>query len=397
MNLGDVEMGLRRAARGVLVLSLMLALAGCDMPKTKRVDVYLPVSRLESPEPAPQIIDVGGGVFGAARMRLTDDQTQASPQTAKPTITDGHEGAQIKVSANPAPFLSISGKNYGDWQGGQAKVMPLEPVLHDTPFSFALTYSYADGSQDFDYEPDFVLFGSSDEPSAHTHVRSTLRDYAAIAGVHVTRELMVYGGAFYSDLRYHGDHTHWNSSSGTVDTVFKDQARSRGANIGVSYRPSRWVEVLAEVSRATVHAGLSGKDVWAPGISAQAFFGSRRSEYVPRAVPETVTVIPAQRSPAAPGSSTAGAAAEGEPRPVRGVKRDKIIAGSMPASGDVLQLLPGALLYDRPQKQAAGQRALEGQRVTLEHYQGNGDGHWWYVSLGSATAWVREADLKAVE
>jgi hypothetical protein len=257
----------------------------------RKVDAYLPITRMELPEAGDRAFTGGVGSVGLARLRLTEDQTAQAPDTTQPDIQQG-VGALTRFDASPTPMLSLGARVYGKGGGGQVKLMPLQPALEGTPFALAFTAGYSESREDFDEDGewfDFCFFWCEDEedPTAHTHVRQRLVDYAAIVGVRIAPAWMVFGGPYRSHTHYGGHHR----SNGGPETQFADEATASGGNLGVAWTLGRWGRVIGEVSGADVRAHASRERVWMPSLAYQIDFGSTLRPIVPERE-EPVEVVP---------------------------------------------------------------------------------------------------------
>ena len=273
---------------GIAVLVTMLLLSGCEASKDVGVYSYLPLSRLESPEPDPKLFSAGPGAGGMARLELTNDQRVHSPTDAPP---DAQLRAMLipKVSVTPLPVVSGSLKGYnGVFFAPQVKVMPLAALAPDSPLSLAVTMAYGKFHEQYDYDST-----SNNDPDAHTTMHEWLRDTAVIAGWRTSRAVMVYGGVFRTSVNYKGTYR-----SNTVPArTYEQESVASGANLGLAWNVASWARVLAEVSAAHVRTGDDTEEVLTPGISGEFFFGSWPWRRRPSRPEEPVEVVPVEEPP----------------------------------------------------------------------------------------------------
>jgi hypothetical protein len=272
-----------KSSRRCAIAALAL-LSGCSTLQTEQhVDAYLPITRMELPETGSRRLDSGVGTIGAARLRLTTDQRVRAPDPARPEIAEAI-GPLGRFDASPVPMLTVGIRLLATGLGGHAKVMPLQPMLRDTPFSFAVTTNYAEGYQSFDYDR------TADNPGAHTHVRQRLVDGAAIVGVRVAPDWLLFGGPYRSRANFGGDYKRSDLNNNAV-SYFAGEATARGGNLGFAWTFVHFGRLVAEVSRANVHTQGGEDVVWLPAVAVALSFGPRFVPVVPP-LEEPVRVVP---------------------------------------------------------------------------------------------------------
>jgi hypothetical protein len=274
--------------------ALLLALAAAGAPAHDPVDVYVPLSRMEVPEPGGRMFGAALGPMALVRLRPTSNQDTTPPDPDTPEIKPALFW-QVRVEATPVPLLSLGTQFYGLGWGQQARLMPLQPLLDDTPFSLALTAEYAEADVDFDDSP-YV---------PRTNVHQTVVERAAVVGIKLSRWIMVFGGPFQSDVQYGGEHFRQETTlmgTQTVETNFAGEATLRGGNLGVCWTIGNWGRVVAEVSRTRVSSGGSEETILVPALAFEASFGPVRDPRkwdtggFPRDPEERVRVVPVEPS-----------------------------------------------------------------------------------------------------
>ncbi|MBI3171288.1 MAG: autotransporter outer membrane beta-barrel domain-containing protein, partial [Hydrocarboniphaga effusa] len=229
------------AAIAIRLLLPVLA-SGCSTDRQVYVD--LPLTRLELPEPAPRKFGTGPASGEGFRLELTPDQTTTTPDPERPRVLLEGNGQLHFDLQLPAP-VTVGMKVYGaNLFGVHAKWSVFSPRHSGGRTSLALTAAHAQGNSDFDYSLD-----------SHTEIKQSLSDVAAIAGYRPHPNWLVFGGPFYSRLRYDGHYFSERGSDPDVDMDFAGDATLTGANLGLAFTPQNWLQITGEYSRARVEAG----------------------------------------------------------------------------------------------------------------------------------------------
>ncbi|MGQ0586247.1 MAG: hypothetical protein ACT4PK_03480, partial [Gammaproteobacteria bacterium] len=98
-------------------------------------------------------------------------------------------------------------------------------------------------------------------------------DFAAIFGWRFDPTLIVYGGPWFSTVRYRGHHFSDRGANPDVEFDYRGDIDGVGANAGLAFTPGRWGRVLVEYSHASLTGGSTRERVGYPALAMEIYFG----------------------------------------------------------------------------------------------------------------------------
>lgn len=263
------------------ILTAVALLAGCDAKEPVLLDI--PLNRFELPEVSQRPIGFSVNLQERTRLVLSPDQTQTAPDGTAPDITSGGGDNDsddtllnalrvgLRLDYRPASRVEFSlFKNSGGPTSGRIKIQLAGndsgiPVRGDGSLAISAAY----GEDSFEKK--------SNNGDFSTDIDRIARDFAIIAGMRLEKNVLLYGGPFYSDHSYDGFYQN-NQGALPPNTAFDGDIRMRGGNVGLAFGGSGLFNLMVEFSRARVDAGANTEYRNSAGVAINFAFGERSTE-----------------------------------------------------------------------------------------------------------------------
>jgi len=261
------------SCRKILLITFLLC--GCNS-----LTIHLPVARFESPEAAGETwkkhLSVGGA--GTHDVTVVQDASTRPPTIGTPSISQGGN-APLRFSLGFWERFEL-GLHYGITNApfmvsGKFQILG-DPIVKAKGGNFSIAVTAAAGVESSTNNgTQLGTFGPGGYPWNAT-ANTQVQDYALIAGIRLTDNLLLYGGPFISKYNMTGnvhDNQSDNGTSPAADYSINGSGQNTGGNLAIQLDTSNTFSLTLEAVASNFQwSNISGSNDIQTGLLLDWFW-----------------------------------------------------------------------------------------------------------------------------